>query len=986
MRKRTKKAGAMILSLVLAFTGLEINPADANAAEEEILISSATELAKIGNDAEYPLNGKYKLAQDIENVETIIGSTTNPFTGVFDGAGHEVVLNISEGENYTGLFGAIESAEIKNVLVKGSLQVKYGYTAGIAAKAENSTITKCGSEVEIQSAGNNSTCFAGIAGYAKSCTITECYNTGSIGGKIKNAGGIVGQSNTEIHIENCYNTGAVTTTSTSTARVGGIVGYGMCTANQGQISQCYNSGVVTGTSQAGSFIGYLYTGFTVSNCFWLEGTHETGYGFQYEADTSGIIMTTPEQLKSLQIGLGDAFTVQDNFNQGYPVLKWQVSSTDTTQQDMAVLQELVKELPSGVLTPSFNRDKNINTYLNSLIESKEAYQGKGITVSVKSVENRMGDTQTYIEEDGTIHYFYKSLFETTPTIYFGQADVVFELRLNNAVTEYSPSCVNIYWDLDKIKEDMNTVAEEYNAESILGDNPSLNEVTQNLSLPVYPVINHNGTEKTVKWVSATYTSSNPDVIRISNTDTWDRNYTNRYYQATVVPASKDTEVVITAKFTFDRYTMNSKEDTLTEKITREIRIMVPGENTEEKEIQMLQEQLETYAGFMKDFQTGDTLDFDHVTGDIQLTRPRELGIDGKYYNISVESSAPSVIEINGYRTYTYRPLPEEEKQNVTLTVTITNKENASISASKEIHLTVIPLVQEEIEHAVQFMEKAKGQFFDFIRNENTDKENIISDLKTFYGIYENPDGMLYTSSYVDKPDNNGILVNVVNPEEEVPDYIRYWTSDHNEIISDQTLRVTIPQYDTKVTVGTVLSYEVFEKYAEHYKNEKTYGEIFGALTNQYVSVELTVKGTDGEKPTETATEKPTQTLPSASPTTTPATKPDNTTKPTDNSRKNIVKKLSMKKVKTSKRKKKIRISWKRNSYADGYQIVYAKNRKFKKARKITIKSSKKTWKLLGLFGKAQKKTVYYIKIRAFKRKNGKCIYGKWAKRKKVKFK
>lgn len=63
-----------------------------------------------------------------------------------------------------------------------------------------------------------------------------------------------------------------------------------------------------------------------------------------------------------------------------------------------------------------------------------------------------------------------------------------------------------------------------------------------------------------------------------------------------------------------------------------------------------------------------------------------------------------------------------------------------------------------------------------------------------------------------------------------------------------------------------------------------------------------------------------------------------------------------------------------------YQIKYASNKKFKKAKVKTFKSNKIIIKKLKI------KRNYYIKARAYaKGSNGKKVYGKWTKRKMIKF-
>lgn len=62
-----------------------------------------------------------------------------------------------------------------------------------------------------------------------------------------------------------------------------------------------------------------------------------------------------------------------------------------------------------------------------------------------------------------------------------------------------------------------------------------------------------------------------------------------------------------------------------------------------------------------------------------------------------------------------------------------------------------------------------------------------------------------------------------------------------------------------------------------------------------------------------------------------------------------------------------------------YQIKYAQNKKFKKAKVKSFKNNRVTLK------KLKRKGRYYIKARAYvKGSNGKKVYGKWTKRKVIK--
>ena len=82
----------------------------------------------------------------------------------------------------------------------------------------------------------------------------------------------------------------------------------------------------------------------------------------------------------------------------------------------------------------------------------------------------------------------------------------------------------------------------------------------------------------------------------------------------------------------------------------------------------------------------------------------------------------------------------------------------------------------------------------------------------------------------------------------------------------------------------------------------------------------------------------------------------------------------------NQKKLKVKATWKKLTNAFGYQIQYAPNKKFKKAKSKTVKSSAVTLK------KLKKKKTYFVRVRAYKLANGKKVYGKWSSVKKVKIK
>lgn len=87
----------------------------------------------------------------------------------------------------------------------------------------------------------------------------------------------------------------------------------------------------------------------------------------------------------------------------------------------------------------------------------------------------------------------------------------------------------------------------------------------------------------------------------------------------------------------------------------------------------------------------------------------------------------------------------------------------------------------------------------------------------------------------------------------------------------------------------------------------------------------------------------------------------------------------IKSVKNLKRRK-IRVLIAKNSGVSGYQVRYCDNKKF------FGYEEKRTTKRTVLIKKRELKSTYYIKVRTYKKVNGKKIYSKWSKVKKVKIK
>lgn len=179
---------------------------------------------------------------------TPIGTNGQPFKGHFDGNGRSVTgITITKDITYTGLFGYTDTgSSIKNLSVAGS-------------------ITNTADEDNDRRVGI-------LVGYNEGGTITACSSTAKVEGKnattTTSVGGLVG-SNNKLDNQNigniiaCYATGAVTATTNTSAKVGGLVGNNY----SGIIYACYATGEVTAATEnknVGSLVGY--TGSEIWYC------------------------------------------------------------------------------------------------------------------------------------------------------------------------------------------------------------------------------------------------------------------------------------------------------------------------------------------------------------------------------------------------------------------------------------------------------------------------------------------------------------------------------------------------------------------------------------------------------------------------------------------------------------------------------------------------------------------------------------------------
>ena len=133
-----------------------------------------------------------------------------------------------------------------------------------------------------------------------------------------------------------------------------------------------------------------------------------------------------------------------------------------------------------------------------------------------------------------------------------------------------------------------------------------------------------------------------------------------------------------------------------------------------------------------------------------------------------------------------------------------------------------------------------------------------------------------------------------------------------------------------------------------------------------------------------STEAPTPSIPDSTTTAAkPATKPATTAKKTNTTATAKVKLTKQTAKVKANGKKKIKVSWKKDKKASGYEITYSTKKSFKGKKTIVVKSNKTTSKVVK---KLTSKKKYFVKVRSYKQVGKTKTYGAYSKVKTVKVK
>lgn len=498
--------------------------------------------------------------------------------------------------------------------------------------------------------------------------------------------------------------------------------------------------------------------------------------------------------------------------------------------DKETLEKAAKAL--SVLHPRFGKDSNVQTMVETRL-ANAGFSGVGVKfISAEPTNAPAVQAASAISSIGGITYFYDDPNKTVNerTQWFDTYKAHFTLTCGKE-TKSVEIPVIVYWDADKVKQAM--------TEQIVSK-VTLPETTEkNFDLP--KVVDGK------KWTLIEWTSSDRAVtISTEKQGTADTLFDP--YVGVVTRQTLDQQVELTAKFTFQL----ADQQIVLYKV---FYVTVKGDPNADNRSTLYQNKLdEALTAHLTDAVTGEALDKANVVNDIQFPTTRDLKIDGKYTPVVITSSDPGVIEapttLNSARVWVYRPLPGESAKTVTLTVKILDRPNGPqpgdnlsamrVLASKEIKVTVQPLTQAEIDAEVALMElvKVKVNYWNGIRNANTDQNNVTTDLHAFQECYLDTDGSL-TWVY-DREDlkNHGIVpVPLDNWYDQ--QLWRLFRSSNADVITHENLLVSRREESKAVTVTSYLSSETLGRYAEKYPQNADFQKLY----KQPVTVDLVVTGT-----------------------------------------------------------------------------------------------------------------------------------------------
>ena len=476
--------------------------------------------------------------------------------------------------------------------------------------------------------------------------------------------------------------------------------------------------------------------------------------------------------------------------------------------------------------PAFGVDANLNTMIEARLE-KLGVTGVASHVVSSGMEKYEPAARGSIDtsdgaSNGDIEFFFLPPVERTGSTDYTvlrRFQPTYRLTCGDATDTFTPERTSqLPWDDARVGEYLTRTFDnvELPAEFAKGSVP---EAVKKLELPFKAV--DAQTRKTV--ASIEWTSSNAKVA-------------SSYNAASVsfTHSAAPTDVVLTA--TIKMAGASGVSDKLIA-VERPLSVEPRSDATVEE---IERELSATLTKANADLMQGGTLNPSAVTGDLKLPTPRALGIDGRVYKLSYESSDPAAIRIDTYRGVVTGNLEGEELRSATITARLAYE---GVAVTRELGtFTPAVVTNAEIDAAIDFMGRVKAGYAAALLGANASPDEVMSDLDTFQSASPTSDGSItWARAWADRDDAGVVPVDLPGYDPMGTAQWRLFRSSRPTVVAHENLLVTQPAYNTKVRIDSMLTYKAFESLAAaHPKNIK-----LQQLVNQPVSAMFTVLGATG---------------------------------------------------------------------------------------------------------------------------------------------
>ena len=496
----------------------------------------------------------------------------------------------------------------------------------------------------------------------------------------------------------------------------------------------------------------------------------------------------------------------------------------------AAIAALEKDGFSGYYpAPAFGADTNLNTMIEARLE-KLGVTGVASHVVSSGMEKYEPAARGSIDttdgsSNGDIEFFFLPPVERTSSTDYTvlrRFQPTYRLTCGDATDTFTPKRTSqLPWDDARVGEYLTRVFDnvELPAEFAQGSIP---EAITKLELPFGVVDAKTG--KTVASIG--WASSNAKVAKVASS----YNAASVSFTHPAAPA----DVVLTATVKM------AGASGLSEKtVALENSLLV--EPRSDATVEQIERELSSALAKAEVSQMdGSVLDPVAVSGDLKLPTPRALGIDGRVYKLSYESSDPAAIRINTYRGVVTGNLEGEEPRSATLIARLTYED---VVVTRELGtFTPAVVTNAEIDAAIDFMGRVKAGYAAALLGANASSDEVVDDLDAFQSASPAEDGsIVWARTSADCDDTGVVPVDLPGYDPMGSAQWRLFRSSRPSVVAHENLLVTQPAYNTKVRIDSTLTYKAFESLAEaHPQNIK-----LQQLVNQPVSAMYTVLGATG---------------------------------------------------------------------------------------------------------------------------------------------